>query len=56
MSCYEDNELVRLYEEYWAACRGLANRHRAPHWRLHYLRYRQGTAAMIADRIARYHA
>lgn len=48
MSRYEDAELVLLYEEYWAACRW----HRG--MREFALRYRQGTAALIADRIRRY--
>lgn len=57
MSRYEDNELVRLYEEYWTAARWTNSRGRtAIVARQRALRYRQGTAAMIVDRIARYHS
>lgn len=49
MSRYDDNELARLYEQYWAACRW----HQG--MREFALRYRQSTAAFIADRIARHH-
>lgn len=59
MTRYEDNELVRLYEEYWSAwppARRGSLPNLAPAARAFRLRYRQGTAAMIADRIARCHS
>lgn len=44
--------LERLYQEYWWACLARVAKNDAP-GRAYWLRYRKGTAAMIADLIER---